>query len=205
MELAANASDAHNGLQSDELPWRRSLSGDGEAFGVLFDRHRERVFRHACRMARTRQDAEDVLASAFLELWRHRDKVQLVDGSVLPWLLATATNLGRNATRASRRYRELLQRLPRGGEQADTAEVALDAHALGVDGRLRDGLRALSKTDAQLFALVALEGYPVGAAAELLNLSVPAARTRLHRVRSRLRAQLDHLPNGEGHDEPANG
>jgi RNA polymerase sigma-70 factor (ECF subfamily) len=63
-------------------------------------------------------------------------------------------------------------------------------------------LRSLGTTDAQLFALVALEGYSVGDAAGLLDLSEAAAQTRLHRTRVKLRAQLgeqqneDYSPDG---------
>ena len=93
-------------------------------------------------------------------------------------------------------------RLPRPSEEPDAAEVALGTHALGVDARLRAGLRALNKTDAQLFVLVALEGYPVAAAAKQLGLSVSAARARLHRVRMRLRQQLgDQLPERDSEDQ----
>ena len=197
MELAAGKGVAPSATENEEALWRRSLDGDGEAFGVLFDRHRDRVFRHACRLAQTRHDVEDVVASAFLELWRRRTEVRLVEQSVLPWLLVTATNLGRNTARGTRRYREFLERLPRAPEQPDVADVALGTHALGVDARLRTGLRLLSKTDVHLFVLVALEGYPVAAAAEQLGLSVSAARARLHRVRTKLREQLDdHTPQG---------
>jgi RNA polymerase sigma factor (sigma-70 family) len=191
VELACGKGVAPSTTENDEALWRHSLDGDGEAFGALFDRHRDRVFRHACRLAQSRHDAEDVVASAFLELWRRRREVRLVERSVLPWLLVTATNLGRNTARGTRRYRQFLERLPRAPEQPDVADVALGTHALGVDAQLRTGLRALSKTDAQLFVLVALEGYPVTAAAEHLGLSVSGARARLHRVRTRLRAQLD--------------
>jgi RNA polymerase sigma factor (sigma-70 family) len=188
-------------VESDEALWRRSLDGDGEAFGLLFDRHRERVFRHACRMAQTRHDAEDVVASAFLELWRRRADVRLVEQSMLPWLLVTATNFARNTARATRRYRQFLERLPRTRDEPDAAEVALDTHALGADAKLRAGLQALNKTDAHLFVLVALEDYPVSAAAEQLQLSVPAARARLHRVRTSLREQLDDHRPPTGSDE----
>lgn len=190
MELAANSGVAPSALESDEALWGRSLAGDGEAFGALFDRHRDRVFRHASRLAQTRHDAEDVAATVFLELWRRRAHVRLVDRSVLPWLLVTTTNVGRNAARGTRRYRELLERLPRPSDQPDVAETAFDAHGIGVESRLRAGLRALGKTDAHLFVLVALEGYPVTAAAEQLDLSVSAARSRLYRVRATLREQL---------------
>ena len=190
MELAADSGIAPSVVESDEGLWRRSLAGDGEAFGGLFSRHRDRVFRHACRLVEARHEAEDVTASAFLELWRRRADVRLVEGSVLPWLLVTATNLGRNTARGTRRYRRLLERLPRAEEQPDTADVALGTHALGVDARIRAGLRSLNKTDAHLFVLVGLEGYPVTAAAEQLGLSISAARARLHRVRTKLREQL---------------
>jgi RNA polymerase sigma factor (sigma-70 family) len=201
VELAADSGVVPSAIESDEALWRRGLDGDGEAFGALFDRHCDRVFRHACRLAQTRHDAEDVVASAFLELWRRRGDVRLVDQSVLPWLLVTATNLGRNTARGTRRYRQFLERLPRAPDQPDVAEVALGTHALGVDAKLRTGLRALNKTDAQLFVLVALEGYPVAAAAEQLELSVSAARARLHRVRTRLREQLDDHPPQKRSDD----
>ncbi|MEO8969024.1 MAG: sigma-70 family RNA polymerase sigma factor [Solirubrobacteraceae bacterium] len=201
MKLAADGGVVPSAIESDEVLWRRSLAGDGEAFGALFDRHRDRVFRHACRIVQTRHDAEDVVASAFLELWRRRTEVRLVNQSVLPWLLVTATNLGRNTARSTRRYRQFLERLPRAPDQPDVAEVALGTHALGIDARLRAGLRALKKTDAHLFVLVALEGYPVAAAAEQLELSVTAARARLHRVRIKLREQLGGQPPRKGSDD----
>jgi RNA polymerase sigma factor (sigma-70 family) len=201
VELAAGKGIAPSAMESDETLWRRSLGGDGEAFGALFDRHRDRVFGHACRLVHTRHDAEDVVASAFLELWRRRVDVRLVEQSVLPWLLVTATNVGRNAARGMRRHRQFLERLPRATEQPDAADVALGAHALGVDARLRMGLRALSKPDAHLFVLVALEGYPVAAAAQQLGLSESAARARLHRVRTRLRKQFGEQPPGRRPDQ----
>lgn len=190
MEQAAGRIGCRGLDAEDEVVWRRGLAGDGEAFGLLFDRHRERVFGHACRFAATRQDAEDLVAAAFLELWRLRERVRLVDGSVLPWLLATTTNLGLNAARARRRYRRLLEHLPRAEDHPDAAAVALEAHSLGIDGRLRDGLGALKPKDAELLVLVALEGYSVLEAAECLQLSESAARARLHRARARLQKQL---------------
>lgn len=170
--------------------WQRSLEGDGDSFGLLFDRHRDRVFRHAKRLAESTADAEDVTAAAFLELWRRRRAVRLVNGSVLPWLLVTTTNLWRNQRRASRRYRNFLSRLPR-EIHADSAETALDRDPFETtDVRLGAALRALSTQDQHLFTLVALEGYSIADAAAVLQVSPSAAKTRLHRARQRLRADL---------------
>lgn len=171
--------------------WSRSLTGDGEAFGVLFDRHRNRVYRHAYRLAQNRPDAEDVSAAAFLELWRRRASVRLVERSVLPWLLVTATNCALNLRRSTRRYESLLKSLPRGPGAADPAETYLLENPLnGVDENLGAALRALNPVDLQLITLVALEGYDIAAAAAVLRLTPAAAKTRLHRARHRLRQDL---------------
>lgn len=202
VEPAATSEHVRSSARSEESLWRRSLEGDGAAFGRLFDLHRDRLFGHACRLVESRQDAEDLVASTFLEFWRCRDRVRVVDGSVLPWLLVTATNLTRNALRGTRRYRQLIERLSRADDHPDGADLAAENHVLGIDATLQAALRSLGKTDAQLFALVALEGYSVGDAAELLKLSLPAAQTRLHRTRVKLRTQLsdqhneDYSPDG---------
>jgi DNA-directed RNA polymerase specialized sigma24 family protein len=107
-------------VESDDAGlWGRSLKGEGEAFRVLYARHRDRIFRHAYRLSGDRHDAEDIMATAFLELWRCRAKVRIVEGSVLPWLLVTTTNAARS----------------RGAEMARHADVtaALGTHVYFCD------------------------------------------------------------------------
>lgn len=169
--------------------WAAALGGDGEAFGLVFDRHKDRVFRHCLRLVDTRADAEDVTASAFLELWRRRHDVRVVDRSVLPWLIVTATNLARNVRRSAQRHQALLARLPRPGPADDPADRYLDASAFeGLEPELAASLRQLPLLDQQLLALVALEGFSQAEAAELLDITVAAAKSRLHRLRTGLRA-----------------
>lgn len=181
--------DTEAGAES-EL-WTRSLRGDSAAFGELFDKHRDRVFRHAFRLVGNVHDAEDAVAAVFLELWRRRNHVRVVDGSILPWLLVTTTNTCRNITRAARRYRTFIEGLPRGSDSFLAKEELLRRHPLdSVDESLIVALRMLSPTDMQLFALVNLEDYPISEAAAVLGLTATAAKTRLHRSRVRLRAAL---------------
>jgi hypothetical protein len=66
------------------------MDGDGAAFASLFSRHRDRVFMHSLRLVRTPFEAEDVTAMVFLEAWRCRSRVRLVNDSMLGWLLITA-------------------------------------------------------------------------------------------------------------------
>ena len=167
--------------------WRRAVAGDGNAFGRIFDAHSARVYQHALRLTRDVHDAEDVLAGAFLELWRRRNGVRVVDDSVLPWLLVTASNLALNQGRGLRRYQAFIARLPRQEPRVDAAEAqALLRADLDVDPALLREIRSLTSTDQLLLALVALEGYPLRAAAEAIGLTEHAARSRWQRLRRRL-------------------
>lgn len=164
---------------TEEQLWCDAREGDDAAFAVVFDLHRNRVYRHACRLVETQHDAEDVAAVAFFELWRRRVDVRLVDGSVLPWLLVTTTNVARNRQRAARRYQALLERLPRRPSVLSEPTPLPDGIAAG--------LRSLAGPDLHLLYLVALEGYSVKDAGDVLGLRETAARSRLHRARARVR------------------
>ena len=167
--------------------WSRARSGDGRAFAALFDAHRDRAFRHALRFVASAHDAEDVVAAAFFELWRKREAVRVVDGSVLPWLLVTTTNLARNSGRGVRRYRAAIDRLPRSQDLTDPAETA--AERIGRE-QLLDAVRSLGDPDASLVLLTALEGFSAAEAGAAVGLSPGAARVRLHRARKRLQQRL---------------
>lgn len=175
----------------DEAAWWDSArAGDGEALGRIFDLHHSRVYGLALRTLRDQHAAEDATAVAFLELWRRRGSVRVVDGSVLPWLLVTTANTSRNLARTARRHRALLAKLPR-------QEPAASADAEGATGlwneldpRLTRALASLPRDTLGLVVLTAVEGYPIDDAARAVGMSSGAARQRLSRARSRLRDDL---------------
>jgi RNA polymerase sigma factor (sigma-70 family) len=172
----------------DEIDlWARARRNDGDAFGALFDLHRDRVYRRALGLLDGNHEVEDVTAAAFFELWRKRASVTPVGGSVLPWLLVTTVNLSRNAHRSTTRYRRMLRSLPR-----DVAVGAPD-HDPEDLRRVRASLAQLSPVDSALFVLTALEDLPIAQAAEAVGLKPATARVRLHRARARLRDDLSDL------------
>ena len=183
--------------ESEAQLWQRSLSGDGSAFGHIFDELHGRLFLAALRIAPTRTDAEDLVASAFLELWRAGDRVRVVNDSLLPWMLVTLNNLGRNAARARVRHRRFLARMP----PPRLDDVALDdVEELQSQREAVALLRALPQKDAAILALTALEGYSTADAAAALGISIESARARLSRARQRAKAQVTaHPDTAEGH------
>jgi RNA polymerase sigma factor (sigma-70 family) len=182
---------------SDSEIWGRVLSGDERAFGVVWDRHRDRVFRLLMSMGNPSADAEDLTAAVFLELWRRRAAVRFVDESALPWLIVTAQNVARNASRARRRYRRLLASIPPPEPASDPAEHVAD----GDDDRavqLRAAIAHARPLEATLLVMTVLEGFSAREAAAALGITEAAAKMRLSRFRGRLRAGLTTQPIEEG-------
>lgn len=169
----------------DEEHWRLAAAGDGEAFGLIFDRHRSRIRRHAHGLVSHGADADDVVATTFLEAWRRRDSIRFIDGSMLPWLLRTATNVAHNHTRSTRRYRALLARLP--------LDRSVPDHADDVgDGPATESLRQLSLKYQQVVTLCVLEGLSMDEAASVLGLPAGTVRSRLSRAKAQLRTHLSN-------------
>lgn len=173
-----------------ELLFRLSR-GDEPAYRMLHERHQGPVYRMSLVLMRTTWDAEEVAATAFFELWRKRDKVRVVDGSVLPWLLATTSFAAKNSLRSRRRYHRLLSRIPHDGEVPDHAdEVARAMDVMKISQSVRDALVQLNPRDASVVVLCVVHELPMAEAAVVLGIPEGTVKSRLSRVKTKLRGSL---------------
>ncbi|MBF4573223.1 sigma-70 family RNA polymerase sigma factor [Herbiconiux sp. VKM Ac-1786] len=166
--------------------WAAAIGGDSGAFARVFDAHRDRVFGQALRLMRSPHDAEDVTALVFLEAWRKRDAVRVVDGSVIGWLLVTTNYVVRNLSRSTRRYRAVIDRLPAPTNTDDHAdEVADRLDREGRDAQVRVAFARLSKSDQDVITLCVLEELSTGQAARVLGVPAGTVKSRLSRAKQR--------------------
>lgn len=188
----------HRAPDDGELLYRLSR-GDEPAYRMLHERHQAAVFRVALVLVRTTWDAEEVAATAFFELWRKRDSVRVVDGSVLPWLLATTSYAAKNSLRTRRRYQRLLSRIPREEDVPDHAEeVARAMETLSISQDVREALLQLHPREVSVVILCVVQELPMHEAAVALGIPEGTVKSRLSRVKSRLRGALQHhAPNAE--------
>jgi RNA polymerase sigma factor (sigma-70 family) len=70
----------------------RCLAGDRGAFGEIVIRHKDAVFRHLLRLARGREQAEDLCQETFLRFYRALHKFDRAR-PLPPYLLKIAANL----------------------------------------------------------------------------------------------------------------
>lgn len=172
---------------SDEVLWRQVVNGDGDAFGVLFDRHHDRVWRHALKVLGLPHVAEDVTAVVFYEAWRRRANVRMVNDSILPWLLVTTNNTLRNHARQQRRYRHFLNQLPPPEDAADIAEgISEEEESRTRSTALREAFAQLRPPERDVLTLCVIEGLRVKEAGAALGLADGTVKSRLHRAKSRL-------------------
>lgn len=166
--------------------------GDAEAFGAIFDRYAQDVYRFCWRHAITPAmgvDAEDLMSLVFLEAWAGRSRLVVVDESLRPWLLGVATNVVRNQRRSFRRHRAAMRRVavpestPGHAEQVgDQVDDAAQLH------RVLAVLGALSARERQVIELCGLEGLSTAVVAKLLGVPEGTVKSRLARARTRLRS-----------------
>lgn len=132
---------------------------------------------------------DDLVDEVFLVAWRRLDRVP---DDPRPWLLAVARHVVGTHIRSARRSRALDVRLaaaqidgmsadPVSSEQVVTAEDVAAA------------LAALRPRDREALMLVNWEGLTPSEAANVLGVTAPAFRVRLHRARGRLRKSLERL------------
>lgn len=169
----------------------RLARGDERAYRQLHDRHATAVYRVALVLVRKPWDAEEVAATTFFELWRKRNNVRIVDNSVLPWLLTVTSFVAKNQLRTMRRYGRLLSRIPYDGPALDHAdEVVRAMDALRVSEDVRTALRQLNPRDASILLLTVVQELPMKDTALALGIPEGTVKSRLSRVKARLRVSL---------------
>jgi RNA polymerase sigma factor (sigma-70 family) len=178
--VGAEAADAVAIARSVEEP---------AAFAEVFERHFSLVFRFLSLRA-GEQSAADLASETFVIAFRRRGDYDLRRPDARPWLLGIAANLARRQHRGERRRRETLLRLGRERplESQDDALAGLDA------GANRESIRAavagLAPDERDLLLLFACVGLSYEEIAEALSLPIGTVRSRIHRLRHKLRERL---------------
>jgi RNA polymerase sigma-70 factor (ECF subfamily) len=172
--------------------WRRARQGEAECFGVLFDRHGEAVRAFCARRTGSADAADDLVSIVFLEAWRRRSDVELIDGNALPWLYGIARRTIQHRWRTALRHRRALDRLPPAPATPDHAdEVAGRLDDERHLAQLRAALERLRPPDRDVLVLCVWQGLTYAEAAVALGVPVGTVRSRLSRARSRLEAETN--------------
>lgn len=199
---------------SDVELLRAHVDGDTEAFGVLFHRHRDRLWAVALRTMGNPEDAADGLQDGMVAAYRRAASFR-GEAQVTTWLHRVVVNACLDRLRAAKVRRadplpdDLEEYGDRGALTAHT-EATADPADLAVRDERRDRvLAALAELPAEQRAalvLVDMEGYPVAEVAVMLDCAEGTVKSRCSRGRARLAVALELLAPGreQDHDPPRN-
>lgn len=173
---------------------RAAQNGDTDAFGRLFDRYHDTVFRFVLFRLGDRPAAEDLTQETFVRAYRRITSVSYQGRDIGAWFVTIARNLVLDHVKSSR-YRlesstaEVADVAPstfRAGPESEVIAGATHAELLRCVARLGDDQQ-------ECIALRFLQGLSVAETAEIMNRNEGAVKALQHRAVRRL-AQL--LPEG---------
>jgi RNA polymerase sigma factor (sigma-70 family) len=182
---------------SDEALVAGLATGDTHATEAFVARFQRRVFGLARAITRDDGLAEDVAQEALLRAWRHASAYDPRRGSVVTWLLTITRNLAIDQLRVRRPTAVdpavvLATVAPAPGPgPSETAEVMHDVE------RLREALASLPVDQQRAIVLAGVLGLSGREVAELEDIPLGTAKTRIRTALLRLRALLAHEERAE--------
>lgn len=180
----------------DELV-KLAQGGDNRAFDELVRRYRDKVYRLSYKILRHEEDAAEALQDAFLSAYRGLKNFK-AESTFSTWLYRIATNASLMKYRRRREGHvslEQSQNPDASGEPMQIPDWSAQplADLLNSETRevMEEGVDRLPEDLRTVFVLRDIEGLSNADVAEVLDLSVAAVKSRLHRARIVLRDRLN--------------
>jgi len=181
---------------TDSELYQRTRLGDRSAFGELVERHKDGLVNYLTRLCGSPAQAEDLAQEAFLRLYE-RGRHYREQGKLQAYLFRIATNLFRSQVRREQRW----QRLGRlffsaNGHHSEAMQQArILQNELGQ--KLSTALLDLPLRYRAPLVLSFVEGWSHKEIAALMRCQEGTVKSRIHRGRKLLRAQLEEYRNGD--------
>lgn len=169
--------------------------GEPDAITALLERYEPVVYRFGVRMCRDPEDAKDVLQDTLLAAARGA-RAYRGGAALSTWLYTIARRMCTKRRRSRADERE--ESVPLDGDEARSVpsgsrapdEAAADREiADALDAAIRD----LDPAQREVLVLRDVEGLEASEVAEVLEISVDAVKSRLHRARAAVRAAVAPL------------
>ncbi len=173
------------------------LGGDGHLFHDLIRPYERSVYMMALSFLKNEHDAEDAAQEAFLKAYRNLSSFR-GDAKFGTWLISITLNEARSRLRKAKQMpsESLDEPADEGGTVSpavlrDWREVPSEAlERKEIHRMMQDAVDALPLLYREVFQLRDVEELSILETAELLGISVPAVKVRLHRARLMLQKTL---------------
>lgn len=174
-------------------------NGDREAFVALFRRYGRPLHHFVCRFVGSTAVAEELVQEIFLKIYRAAPTYE-PRGRFTTYLYRVATNHCLNEVRRAN-YKEKFDSIEESQEQANRVSIELKdqrnpspdqlLHGKNMTHKLQEFIDELPKTQRAALLLNRLEDLSYTEIADILETSVSAVKSLLHRAKITLRQRLE--------------
>jgi len=187
------ASEETNRPESERSLVQRAQAGDEQAFAMLFQGHKKRVYSVCLLMTKDIAEAEDLTQEAFLQVFRSVGSFR-GDSAFSTWLYRVAVNtvLMKLRRRKSPPIVSLDEPVSSESPSLRRDVGRADPRLSGAIDRiaLRRAMRELPEGCRQIFALHEVQGYQHHEIAKMLDCSVGNSKSQLHKAKMKMRDLL---------------
>ena len=165
---------------------RQCLSGSTEAFALLVDKYKERIFALVYAKVGQFQDAEDITQDVFLNAYKKLSTLRRWD-NFYPWLYSIAANRCKDFHYAQKRKVDVTHL----ADQDEIQRADMKAHLENLrDEQLHEALASLPEMHRQVLVLRYMAGMKSKEIAQTLRVSPNTIDQRLVRARAKLKTAL---------------
>jgi len=179
-------------VASDAQLIARAQKGDEQAFALLFDHHKRRVYSLCLRMTGDTAEAEDLSQEAFLQLFRKITTFRF-ESAFSTWLHRLVVNVVLMHLRKKGLQQVSLDDVDSSQDEPVKREYGDDDKRLlhSVDRiTLSRAIEGLPPGYRAVLVLHDIEGYEHNEIADILSCSVGNSKSQLHKARLKLREVL---------------
>jgi RNA polymerase sigma-70 factor (ECF subfamily) len=193
-------------LDPDAALMLRVKRGDRAAFATLVEKYKQPVMNFIFRSLRDETEAEDLSQNVFLQVYKSRDRYQRT-AKFSTWLFTIARNLCLNEIRRrSRHPADSLEESHAEHEdqpqrQYEDRKVTLPTESIlhgELAGKIQEALAGLPENQRTAILLCQQDELSYEEIAEILDCSLSATKSLIHRGRETLKEKLKpYLQTGE--------
>ncbi len=171
--------------------------GNEEAFRLLVDTYKDRVFNTSLGLLKNAEDAEDISQDVFIEVFRSIEKFR-GESTLSTWIYRITVTKSLDAIRRKKRKKRFAFVTSIFGredetinEPAEFRHPGIDAENTELSGILFAAIEKLPQNQKIAFTLSKLEDLSYKEISEVMNVSIPAVESLLHRAKNNLKALLN--------------